>query len=145
MNPDATYNEDMDGEDDVRASQRQVVRSDEAGMRKRVTVAENQAQQQASQNGQIDTSTFFLMLAVAALFDLFSLIPGGGFIVTPLATITFYFWFKKHGVKYDRASRWIISIGTPIVELIPFIDIFPTWMLEISFFYLSIKAEQNSK
>lgn len=135
---------------------RSPVRQTSEGIRSRENTrrrySQNDAGEDESQKPKISRITFGLMLAVAILFDLASflinLIPfvGGAvssITITPLATLTFFLWFKMHGVSYNKTSRWATAIITPIIEFIPVLNAFPTWILEVIIITVSVNAEET--
>lgn len=155
--------EEAEGQGDSSPS-RQVVRADSSGARSRVSTnssRENNRQrmmrrafQEASieKEPKISTQTFVFMLIVAGLFDLISLlinlIPavGGlidGILITPFATMLFYFWYKKHDVSYSNSSRMAVMVIVPLIEFIPIINALPGWILEVVTIYLSVRAEEK--
>jgi len=76
----------------------------------------------------ISSSTAFLMIAVAAFFDLFGLIPFIGILSDILAPLTFGVWFSHHGVHLI-VTRPVRFFGAVILEFTPVIGAAPFWTL----------------
>lgn len=87
-----------------------------------------------------------LMVAVAVIFDLLQFflnllhfIPAIGnavaFVTTSILTIiawlTFYIWFKTKGVTFNTSKRMLSLGGGFLIELIPILNALPAWTLSV--------------
>lgn len=79
--------------------------------------------------------TIFLMIFTALCFDgiqtLVGWIPVFGNVLAGLLSIfvflTFFLWFKIHGITMTTPKRLTAMLGGGVVEIIPFINILPAW------------------
>lgn len=84
---------------------------------------------------QISDTSAFLMIFAAICFDgiqaLVGWIPVFGNILAGLLSVfvflTFFLWFRMHGITMITPKRLTAMIGGGVIELIPFINIFPAW------------------
>ena len=98
------------------------------------------------------------MVAVAILFDaiqvgadLMHAIPivgnASAVIFTILldiwAYLTFWFWFKIHGVSFMNPKRALALNGGLLIELIPIINALPAWTLAVVIIFITTKAEEE--
>lgn len=85
---------------------------------------------------------------VQALFDLLHFIPFLGnllasvftAIISVIAWMTFYFWFKLHGIHFNTAKRALTLGGGFLIELIPVLNILPAWTLAVVLIFLTTKV-----
>ena len=101
------------------------------------------------------------MIAVALLFDgvdflveflevLNLLIPGSGalavIVVSALisvwAWLTFYLWFKLHGVSFVSPKRALTMPIAFIIKIIPVIGALPAWTLAVFLLFMTIRGEE---
>ena len=93
------------------------------------------------------------MVSTALFFDALqgglSLIPFLGWIVASLvggfAFMTFWFWFKTHGVKFTTAKRAGIMGGGFFIELIPILNMLPAWTLSATLTIFDVWKEDAKK
>ncbi|MDO8589886.1 MAG: hypothetical protein Q7R69_01265 [bacterium] len=117
--------------------------------------------QKMEKRNRVKTSDIILMVGTALFFDsiqaLFLLIPFLGWALSSLISIyawlTFYVWtsVKGWGVVSDTVKKAIVPKGkivkfiikwlTPLIELIPVVNVIPTWTVSIILQLLLIKAE----
>lgn len=99
---------------------------------------------------RIDPSTWQLMVAVALGLDFFQgivgMLPFVGQILSPIISLfiflIFWIWLKLHGVTItDSIKRVAIMFGGFLVELIPILNILPSWTLAI---FLTVLLVRNS-
>lgn len=84
---------------------------------------------------QISDVTIFLMIFTALCFDgiqaIIGWIPFFGNVLAGLFSIfvflTFFLWFKIHGITMLTPKRLTAMIGGGLIELVPFINILPAW------------------
>lgn len=100
------------------------------------------------------------MVAVALLFDaitaapkLLDLIPFldaltipanliVGALVSLFAYLTFWFWFQRHGVKFIKSPKRLLTFPVAFfIKLIPFIGALPAWTAAVVFIFLNVRAE----
>jgi hypothetical protein len=84
----------------------------------------------AKVNYRIDDQDGTSILIMAGFFDLLSVIPGVNDIVVLVAQFLFFVIFTFfHGVSVVGKKTWIWYLVAWVVELIPFLSIFPTLTL----------------
>ena len=69
------------------------------------------------------------ILTWAGIFDVISIAPLGNVIIAPIAMVVFWFMFELNRVPVIGQKTWIWYLVTWIIELIPFLSIFPTYTL----------------
>ena len=114
--------------------------------------------QTQQQKPAVAATTFALMVAVALLFDavqvgadLMHAIPlvgnASAVIFTVLldiwAYLTFWFWFKIHGVSFMNPKRAMALNGGLLIELIPIVNALPAWTLAVVIIFVTTKAEEE--
>lgn len=88
---------------------------------------------------ELSFSTSFLMTGAALFFDglqiLVGWVPIIGQIISPIigffALITFWFWFKIHGISFSKKKRAATIGAGAIIELIPILNLLPMWTLAV--------------
>jgi hypothetical protein len=93
----------------------------------------------------LETHTIAFMIGTALFFDFLQFLLDFilmGWLVSIFAGLTFWFWFRQHGIKFNKASRWGSFAFTYLVELIPVIGDLPAWTAEVAFIALSSKAKE---
>jgi hypothetical protein len=95
---------------------------------------------------ELKDATRWLMRGTAILFDLasiVSLVPVVGWILQWIVAIfynlTFWVWFKMHGISFSNPKNLTKYIMGSLVELIPEIGILPGY--SISIFLLTSKSK----
>lgn len=91
------------------------------------------------------------MISTALFFDawqaLIQLIPGLGQIFASLvamfAFMTFWFWFRLHGIKFSTAKRSAIMGGGFFIELIPILNILPAWTLAVTLVITDLRIKKS--
>jgi hypothetical protein len=87
------------------------------------------------EKSQISDVTIFLMVFSALCFDgiqaVIGWIPFFGNILAALLDIfiflTFFLWFKIHGISMMTPKRISSLVGGGIAEIIPFFNVLPIW------------------
>ncbi len=87
------------------------------------------------------SSTMFLMLFVAILYDFAQLIvnfvPLAGqilsFIITIFAFLTFFLWFKFYGRSFTSPKRALAMGAGVVIEIIPILSVLPGWTVSVIF------------
>lgn len=113
----------------------------------------------ADEESKISDGTAFLMVSLALFFDsgqgianIIGLIPIVGnifgsmlaFIIGFFAWLSFYTWFKIHGVNFMSPKRLIAFLGAGITELIPYINILPAWTFAVLFIIATTRIEEKT-
>lgn len=106
---------------------------------------------------RISTQTIVLITVVALFFDfciagveLLEFIPVIGNItvliwsglVSVFAWLTFYLWFKVHGVSFVGPKRILAFPIAFLAKLVPFVGIVPTWSAAVIFLFGTTRAEE---
>lgn len=101
-------------------------------------------QAQPEKKSKISKIDFAKMLVVAIFFDatlaLIQLIPVAGsvmsmvFGVIPL--MIFFIWYRLLGISFSNPKKGISFFGASLIELIPIVNILPTWTLEVIWMYV---------
>ena len=108
------------------------------------------ASKRLEKRNRVKPHDYGLMIGVALFFDalqaLFSLIPflgwGLSVLIAVFAWLTFYVWtsIKGWGLS-DTIKQFIIQYLIPFVELIPILNVLPTWTLRVVLQLSFLKAE----
>ncbi len=115
-------------------------------------MANNSKVSSARTNGKKTSKIdFVFMLGVAGFFDLLSglinLIPGIGGVVstifiTPTGTLTLWFMYKRRGIEFKSAKAVAKFGGASLIELVPVLNIFPGFILNVLLNYGSVEAKE---
>jgi hypothetical protein len=95
-------------------------------------------------------TTVFLMIFTALLFDaiqaLIGWIPFSGDILSSFfsifAFLTFFLWFKMHGIKMMTPKRLASLAGGTFVELVPYLNLLPAWTGVVVYLIGSTKIKE---
>ncbi|MCR4274631.1 MAG: hypothetical protein NUW02_01090 [Candidatus Campbellbacteria bacterium] len=88
-------------------------------------MSENDSQENKKPK-RIDSTTRYLLIGTAIIFDLISIIPVvGQFLAIGGAGITFYIWFKTLGVSFISPKRIVTTAVEYIGEAIPVVSALP--------------------
>lgn len=92
----------------------------------------------------LKVTTVWFMIAVALFFDtlqiLFDFILMG-WLVTPIAGLTFWMWFKTHHISFMKPKRIAGSLVTLLIDMVPILGWF-AWTVSISIFALGKKIQE---
>jgi hypothetical protein len=105
---------------------------------------ENQEQQKQGEKG-LENHTVALMIATALLFDAIQILLTFvlmGWIVGFFAFLTFYIWFKIHGISFMKPKRALTMGASFIIEVIPFVSVLPAWTLAVTILALDTKIKR---
>lgn len=103
---------------------------------------------------RIPKGTAILMVGVALFFDLLQMFLNFvliGFIlnpilVTPIAFLTFYLWYKMRGVGLsDSAKRFAVYVAGFLLELIPILNTLPGLTLSTLTMIMIVRAEDKAE
>ncbi len=101
---------------------------------------------------RIPKSTAMLMVGTAIFFDTLQMFLNFiliGFIlnpvlVTPIASLTFYLWYKMRGVGLsDSAKRFAVYVAGFLLELIPILNTLPGLTLSTLIMVMIVRAEDK--
>jgi hypothetical protein len=104
-----------------------------------------------SKSRKIGFSTSFLMIVLAVTFDviqvLFNLAPVIGnilsvILINTFAWVSFYVWFKILGVDFSKPSRMGTMVGSGFIEMIPIVNVLPTWTLAVVILIASTNVKE---
>jgi hypothetical protein len=93
----------------------------------------------------LETHTIAFMIGTALFFDLLQFLLSFifmGWLVGLFAGLTFWWWFRQHGVSFKKGSVWGSFALTFLIEVIPILGDLPAWTLEVSYLALSHKAKE---
>lgn len=94
--------------------------------------------------------TIFLMIFTALCFDGGQMVVGwipvlGNIIagvVDLFAFMTFFVWFKMHGIQMMTPKRLSSMLGAGVIEMIPFLNILPAWTLAVVYLIGTTKIQE---
>lgn len=106
-------------------------------------------QKKISVEDGLNFTSIFLLIGTALFFDALQaictltvvLLPVS-YIVTFFAFMTFWFWFRTKGIKFNTKVRSMSFGGASILELIPFLSALPGWTLAVSIIILTTKGQK---
>ena len=94
----------------------------------------------------LSNTTIVLMVSVALFYDVLQWLLGFlfmGWLVSIVAWMTFYVWFKIRGLSFMKPKRFATFGGSFIIEMIPIVgDILPTWTAAITYLALDSKVKK---
>lgn len=93
----------------------------------------------------LQTHTIAFMIGTALFFDLLQFLLSFvfmGWLVGFFAGLTFWWWFRQHGISFNKASRWGSFAFVYIIEIIPVLGDLPAWTAEVAWLALSSKAKE---
>ncbi len=99
----------------------------------------------------ITKTTKFFMVSVAVIFDLIqfgiSFIPILGEIVAMFINLfgqmTFWLWFKMHGIEYNSTKRLAAFATGAVIGFIPILDMLPELTFEVILILSTITIEEE--
>lgn len=106
---------------------------------------QSQSQSNSKEKG-LKSSTVALMISTALFFDALQWLLA--FIVMDwlagfFAFMTFYVWFKIHGMNFMTPKRLATMGGTFIIEIAPILSILPAWTGAVVILVLDYKAKKT--
>ena len=93
----------------------------------------------------LSNTTIVLMIVVALFFDALQALLTFifmGWAVGIFAGLTFYVWFKMHGLNFATPKRAATFGAGFIIEIIPFLSALPAWTLAIIILALDSKLKK---
>jgi hypothetical protein len=109
----------------------------------------SQIQKNIAPEDKLNFTSMFLLIGTALLFDALQaictltviLLPVS-YVVTFVAFMTFWFWFRTKGIKFNTKVRSMSFGGASVLELIPFLSALPGWTLAVSVIILTTKGQK---
>ena len=93
----------------------------------------------------LGTAIFFDTLQIFLNFILIGIVLNP-ILVTPLASLTFYLWYKIKGVGLsDSAKRFAVFLTGFFIELIPILNILPGLILSTLVMITIVRAEDKAE
>lgn len=95
----------------------------------------------------LENSTIVFMVVVAVFFDLVQMILTFlflGWLVGIFAGLTFWLWFKLHGISFMKPKRLAVFGGASLIEMFPIIPFstLPAWTAAVVFLSLDSKVKK---
>ena len=94
---------------------------------------------------ELKSHTVALMICVAIFFDVLQGLLAYIFmdwLVSFFAYLTFFVWFKLHGIKLMKPKRFIMSASSLLLEIFPFVASLPALTGMVVFITLDTKAKK---
>ncbi|MCR4279209.1 MAG: hypothetical protein NUV78_00530 [Candidatus Zambryskibacteria bacterium] len=88
----------------------------------------------------LKSTTVVLMITVALFFDALQVLLTFifmGWLAGFFAGLTFYVWFRMHGISFMKPKRLAAFGGTALIELIPFLSVIPAWTFAVAYLAIS--------
>ncbi|MBX4210600.1 hypothetical protein KW783_01360 [Candidatus Parcubacteria bacterium] len=101
----------------------------------------------------IPKTTGYFMIAVALSIDgvqfLLTFIPIVGWIInmilSGMAWLIFYMWFKSRGISFGSPKRALSLNGGFLLELIPIFDALPGWTATVMILVFSTRVKEVTR
>ena len=100
--------------------------------------------EEEKKENELKTTTVVLMIAVALFFDALQALLTFifmGWLAGIFAGLTFYLWFKIHGISFMKPKRLATFGGTALIEIIPFLSVIPAWTFAVAYLALDSKIK----
>lgn len=118
-----------------------------------LTTVQSKSPTQPRVNNELSFGTVFLMIGTALLFDTLQTLSDLivfdlgtiGVMITFFAFMTFWFWFRTKGIKFNKPSRALTFGGATIIEMIPFLNALPAWTLAVTLLVIQTNGEKYAK
>lgn len=91
----------------------------------------------------LNNTTTWLMIGTAIFFDALQALLTFifmGWLVSVFASLTFWLWFRLHGISFMKPKRLLTFGGASLVELVPFLSIIPAWTAAVAYLALETKV-----
>lgn len=66
----------------------------------------------------------------------------GSLLVDIWAFLTFYVWFKLHGISFANPKRGLTMAGAILIEIIPVLSALPAWTLAVVICFITTRGEE---
>ena len=95
----------------------------------------------------LNNVTVALMVSAALFFDALQWLLTFifmGWLVGIFAALTFYLWFKMHGISFMKTKRLLTFGGASFIEIvpIPFLSALPAWTAAVVYLALDSKIKK---
>ncbi|MDO8424127.1 MAG: hypothetical protein Q7S54_00765 [bacterium] len=95
----------------------------------------------------LNNTTIALMICVAVFFDVLQVLLSFlwlGWLAGIFAGLTFWLWFRMHGISFMKPKRFLTFGGASLIEVIPipFLAALPAWTAAVSYLALSSKLQE---
>lgn len=102
---------------------------------------------QEEKENELKSHTIVLMIVVAVFFDVLQgllVFIFMGWLVGFFAGLTFYIWFKLHGISFMKPKRFITFSTASVIEMFPFLPLsaLPAWTAAIVILALDSKIKK---
>lgn len=104
-------------------------------------------QQEQAKKPRLDNATIALMVGLAIFYDALQALLNlifMGWLVTILAFLSFWLWFKIKGISFMTAKRMSIIGGGALIEAIPMLDTLPGWTGMVTLIVLDAKLKDKA-
>lgn len=90
-------------------------------------------------------ATVILMIGTAVFFDVLQWLMA--FILMDWAVgffayLTFFVWFRMHGISFMKPKRLLVMGGSALIEMIPVVSALPAWTAAVT--YLAMESKIKS-
>ncbi|OHA91589.1 MAG: hypothetical protein A2758_00565 [Candidatus Zambryskibacteria bacterium RIFCSPHIGHO2_01_FULL_49_18] len=89
--------------------------------------------------------TIALMICTALFFDVLQWLLAFIFmdwLAGFFAFLTFFLWFKTHGISFMRPKRILVMGGAGLIEIIPWLAALPAWTAAVTILALDTKIKK---
>jgi hypothetical protein len=94
----------------------------------------------------LKSTTIGLMIGTAIFYDITQWLLAFIFmdwLVGFFAFMTFYVWFKMHGISFMKPKRFATMSMAGLIEVIPFLSAIPAWTLAVTILALDAKIKAS--
>jgi hypothetical protein len=105
---------------------------------------QQEEEQKHSNEKGLKSHTVTLMIATALFFDALQAVLTlifMGWLVGIFAALTFWLWFRMHGISFMQPKRLMAFGGASLIEVIPILSALPAWTFAVSYLALSSKIK----
>jgi hypothetical protein len=102
-------------------------------------------EQNNKKDKELKSTTIALMICTAIFFDILQWFLAFIFmdwLAGIYAFLTFYVWFKVHGIKFAKPKRALALGGAGLIEMIPIFSALPAWTAAVSYIALDTKIKK---
>ena len=93
----------------------------------------------------LNNTTIKLMIVVALFFDALGALlelVAMYWLVSIFYLLTFFLWFRLHGISFWKPKRFLVMGGSLIIELIPLVNLLPAMTLAVAVVALDSKIKK---
>ena len=102
-------------------------------------------QTEQNKEKELKNHTIALMVGTAIFIDVLQWLFAFIFmdwLVGFYGFLTFYVWFKIHGIKFTKPKRALTMTGAGLIEFIPFLAALPAWTGAVLLIALDTKVKK---